>query len=71
MAERVPFNIAEEIVKKLGPLAAQEIAIWWGLKGQLSKLNSTVTRIKAVLLDAEERVQKPHHQLEDWFAKLQ
>nr|TKS15828.1 NBS-LRR resistance protein RGH2 [Populus alba] len=71
MAERVLFNIAEEIVKKLGPLATQEIALWWGVKDQLSKLMSTVTRIKGVLHDAEEQVQKPPAQLEDWLGKLQ
>nr|TKS15829.1 hypothetical protein D5086_0000029530 [Populus alba] len=71
MAERVLFNIAEEIVKKLGPLATQEIALWWGVKDQLSKLMSTVTRIKGVLQDAEEQVQKPPAQLEDWLGKLQ
>uniref|UniRef100_A0A3N7GNX5 Disease resistance N-terminal domain-containing protein n=1 Tax=Populus trichocarpa TaxID=3694 RepID=A0A3N7GNX5_POPTR len=71
MAERVLFNIAEEIVKKLGPLATQEIALWWGVKDQLSKLKSTVTRIKGVLHDAEEQVQKPPAQLEDWLGKLQ
>ncbi|KAI9393708.1 hypothetical protein POPTR_006G273900v4 [Populus trichocarpa] len=71
MAELVLFNIAEEIVKKLGPLATQEIALWWGVKDQLSKLMSTVTRIKGVLHDAEEQVQKPPAQLEDWLGKLQ
>jgi hypothetical protein len=71
MAERVLFNITEEIVKKLGPLATQEIALWWGVKDQLSKLKSTVTRIKGVLHDAEEQVQKPPAQLEDWLGKLQ
>ncbi|XP_011031366.1 PREDICTED: LOW QUALITY PROTEIN: putative disease resistance protein RGA3 [Populus euphratica] len=71
MAERVLFNIAEEIVKKLGPLATQEIALWWGVKDQLSKLKSTVTRIRGVLHDAEEQVQKPPAQLEDWLGKLQ
>ncbi|KAJ6925044.1 hypothetical protein NC652_018095 [Populus alba x Populus x berolinensis] len=71
MAEHVLFNIAEEIVKKLGPLATQEIALWWGVKDQLSKLKSTVTRIKGVLQDAEEQVQKPPAQLEDWLGKLQ
>nr|TKR90114.1 putative disease resistance protein RGA3 [Populus alba] len=71
MAESILFNIAEEIVKKLGPLATQEIALWWGVKDQLSKLKSTVARIKGVLHDAEEQVQKPAAQLEDWLGKLQ
>ncbi|KAJ6743837.1 hypothetical protein OIU85_017739 [Salix viminalis] len=71
MAESVLFNIAEEIVLKLGLLAAQEIALWWDVKYQLRKLMSIVTRIKGVLHDAEEKVQKAPAQLEDWLGKLQ
>nr|AXY97717.1 NB-ARC domain-containing disease resistance protein [Populus tomentosa] len=72
MAEGVLFNIAEEIIKTLGSLAAQEVALWWGLKDQLRKLNGTVTRIKAVVQDAEEQAQKQkqNHQIEDWLEKL-
>ncbi|XP_061966486.1 putative disease resistance protein RGA4 [Populus nigra] len=70
MAEGVLFNIAEEIIKTLGSLTAQEIALWWGIKDQLWKLNDTVTRIKAVIQDAEEQAQKQNHQIEDWLMKL-
>ncbi|KAB5553422.1 hypothetical protein DKX38_010733 [Salix brachista] len=54
MAEVVLFHITEEIINKLGSLTAQEVALWWGLKDQLPKLNETVTRIKAVIQDAED-----------------
>ncbi|KAJ6925009.1 hypothetical protein NC652_018079 [Populus alba x Populus x berolinensis] len=70
MAEGVLFNIAEEIIKTLGSLTAQEVALWWGLKDQLRKLNDTVTSIKAVIQDAEEQAQKQNHQIEDWLMKL-
>nr|TKS01916.1 putative disease resistance protein RGA1 [Populus alba] len=70
MAEGVLFNIAEEIIKTLGSLAAQEVALWWGLKDQLRKLNGTVTSIKAVIQDAEEQAQKQNHQIEVWLKKL-
>nr|TKS05895.1 hypothetical protein D5086_0000128550 [Populus alba] len=71
MAEGVLFNIAEEIIKTLGSLTAQEVALWWGLKDQLRKLNDTVTRIKAVIQDAEEQAQKQNHQIEViWLMKL-
>ncbi|KAG6772937.1 hypothetical protein POTOM_024367 [Populus tomentosa] len=70
MAEGVLFNIAEEIIKTLGSLIAQEVALWWGLKDQLRKLNDTVTSIKAVIQDAEERAQKQNHQIEVWLKKL-
>uniref|UniRef100_A0A3N7GNW0 NBS type disease resistance protein n=2 Tax=Populus trichocarpa TaxID=3694 RepID=A0A3N7GNW0_POPTR len=70
MAEGVLFNIAEEIIKTLGSLTAREVALWWGLKDQLRKLNDTVTSIKAVIQDAEEQAQKQNHQIEDWLMKL-
>jgi hypothetical protein len=70
MAEGVLFNIAEEIIKTLGSLTAQEVALWWGIKDQLWKLNDTVTRVKAVIQDAEEQAQKQNHQIEDWLEKL-
>uniref|UniRef100_A0A6M2EX53 Uncharacterized protein n=1 Tax=Populus davidiana TaxID=266767 RepID=A0A6M2EX53_9ROSI len=70
MAEGVLFNIAEEIIKTLGSLTAQEVALWWGLKDQLRKLNDTVTRIKAMIQDAEEQAQQHNHQIEDWLMKV-
>ncbi|KAH8504019.1 hypothetical protein Peur_046398 [Populus x canadensis] len=70
MAEGVVFNIAEEIIKTLGSLTAQEVALWWELKDQVRKLNDTVTRIKAVIQDAEEQAQKQNHQIEVWLKKL-
>nr|TKS04706.1 NBS-LRR resistance protein RGH2 [Populus alba] len=70
MAEGVLFSIAEEIINTLGSLTAQEVALWWGLKDQLRKLNDTVTSIKAVIQDAEEQAQKKNHQIEDWLMKL-
>ncbi|KAJ6383137.1 hypothetical protein OIU77_031547 [Salix suchowensis] len=72
MAEVVLFHITEEILNKLGSLSAQEVALWWGLKDQLRKLNDTVTRIKAVIQDAEVKAQnkRQNHQIEDWLKKL-
>jgi ABC-type glutathione transport system ATPase component len=69
MAECVLFSFAEEIIKKLGTLDAQEVALWWGLKDQLRKLNVTVTKIKSMIPDAEAR--KQEHQIKDWLKKLQ
>nr|TKS05896.1 hypothetical protein D5086_0000128560 [Populus alba] len=42
------------------------------IKDQLWKLKGTVTRIKAVIQDAEEQAQKQkqNHQIEDWLKKL-
>ncbi|XP_061963292.1 putative disease resistance protein RGA3 [Populus nigra] len=69
MAEGVLFSNAEEIIKKLGTLAAEDVALWWGLKDQLRKLTDTVTKIKAMVPDAEAR--KQNHEIEEWLKKLQ
>lgn len=67
----VLFHVTEEIINKLGSLTTQEVALWWGLKDQLRKLNDTVTRIKAVIQDAEVKAQnKQNQQIEDWLKKL-
>ncbi|CAK7354174.1 unnamed protein product [Dovyalis caffra] len=41
MAEGVLFNVAEEIIKKVGSLAAQEVALRFGVNDQLRKLEGT------------------------------
>ncbi|KAF9681326.1 hypothetical protein SADUNF_Sadunf06G0214400 [Salix dunnii] len=56
MVEGVFFGIAQEIIKKLGSLASQEVALWWGLKDQLLKLNDIVTRITAMIQEVEEKL---------------
>ena len=69
MAEAVLFGIAQEIITKLGSQAIQEIGQWWGFKDELDKLNTTVSSIKAVLLDAEERSMESH-QVKLWLGML-
>ncbi|KAE8721165.1 hypothetical protein F3Y22_tig00016637pilonHSYRG00048 [Hibiscus syriacus] len=55
MAESFVFNVAENVISKLCDLASQEIILAWGIRADLEKLESTLTTIKAVLLDAEEK----------------
>ena len=69
MAEGVIFNIAEGIIKSLGSLALQEIGLLCGFKDEIQKLKDTVSTIKAVLLDAEEK-QAHNHAVKDWLQKL-
>ncbi|XP_060673586.1 disease resistance protein RGA2-like isoform X2 [Ziziphus jujuba] len=70
MAENILFNIAEAIVGKLGSFALEEIGLLWGVKNDLQKLNRTMSTIKDVLLDAEEK-QTHNHQVRGWLTKLQ
>ncbi|CAL1386404.1 unnamed protein product [Linum trigynum] len=63
------FAVAEAILKKLAPLAAEQAGLLWSLKRDFLKLKSTVSSIRAVLLDAEEQ-SGLNHQVRDWLDKL-
>eukprot|EP00257_Ricinus_communis_P027202 XP_025014616.1 putative disease resistance protein RGA3 [Ricinus communis] len=69
MAESILFDIAGEIILQLGSRAIQEIGLWWGVNDEIEKLKGTVSRIQAVLLDAEEK-QAWNNQVKDWLGKL-
>ncbi|CAL1386413.1 unnamed protein product [Linum trigynum] len=63
------FAAAETILKKLAPLAAEQAGLLWSLKSDFLKLKSTVSSIRAVLLDAEKQSGE-NYQVQDWLDKL-
>ncbi|CAI0441338.1 unnamed protein product [Linum tenue] len=63
------FAVAEAILKKLAPLAAEQAGLLWSLKSDFLKLKSTVSSIKAVLLDAEEQ-SGLNHKIRLWLDNL-
>ncbi|KAJ9676903.1 hypothetical protein PVL29_022084 [Vitis rotundifolia] len=69
MAESFAFAIADRVLGKLGSALIQEVGLAWGVKTELEELNDTLSTIRAVLLDAEEK-QATSHQLRDWLGKL-
>ncbi|XWS59064.1 hypothetical protein CRYUN_Cryun08bG0090100 [Craigia yunnanensis] len=69
MAETILSEVAASLVVKLGSLAVKEIRLSWGLVDEVKKLEATMSTIKAVLLDAEER-QGKNHELQNWLWKL-
>ncbi|CBI23413.3 unnamed protein product, partial [Vitis vinifera] len=69
MAESFLFSIADNVVGKIGSITLHEIGLAWGVKTELTKLEATLTTIKSVLLDAEEKQWKDQ-QLRDWLGKL-
>ncbi|MBA0742852.1 hypothetical protein Gogos_015867, partial [Gossypium gossypioides] len=69
MAEAIAFDIAAELIIKLSSRVLSQIGLWWNLKDDLDDLKSTVSSIKAVLLDAEER-SVTSHLVKDWLEKL-
>ncbi|KAG8479814.1 hypothetical protein CXB51_029315 [Gossypium anomalum] len=66
------FKAGIQIVFLLCPLSSRvlsQIGLWLNLKDDLDDLKSTVSSIKAVLLDAEER-SVTSHLVNDWLEKL-
>ncbi|XP_043814459.1 putative disease resistance protein RGA3 [Manihot esculenta] len=70
MADGVLSNVVGDIITKLGSRALHEIGLWWGVKGELKKLEATVSSIRNVLLDAEEQ-QKLNRQVKGWLERLE
>ncbi|KAA8518084.1 hypothetical protein F0562_015558 [Nyssa sinensis] len=70
MANTFLFGIVREITQKLASLAADEVALAWGLGEELRRLEDTATTIEAVLLDAEEQ-QVRSRAVREWLRRLQ
>ncbi|XP_050242527.1 putative disease resistance protein RGA3 [Quercus robur] len=68
MAE-VAYGIAGKVLEQLGSRTFQEISSAWGVRSDLKKLEHTVSAIKAVLCDAEER-QASDQSLRTWLGEL-
>lgn len=54
---------------KVASIAVYEISLAWNVKTELRKLESILSTIKAVLLDANEQ-QVKNHEVSDWLEKL-
>ncbi|KAG4165922.1 hypothetical protein ERO13_A13G100700v2 [Gossypium hirsutum] len=55
MAESFLFNIAERVLEKIAHLSVEEARLAFNFESHLRKLKETLSRIKAVLLDAERQ----------------
>ncbi|CAI0457599.1 unnamed protein product [Linum tenue] len=65
MAEATLFSIADAILNQLGSEILQEAALLWGIGDDVQKLTRTLSTIRALLLDAEEKSYSPgNHQLQ-------
>ncbi|XP_044466545.1 disease resistance protein RGA2-like [Mangifera indica] len=69
LAEKILYDTATEILKKIGSLIGGEVLWLWDLKSDLRRLEGTMSTLKAVLLEAETK-QTQDHQLRDWLGKL-
>jgi hypothetical protein len=71
MAEQLLLGPAQQIIETLGSLVANEIALLWRLEDELQSLTDTVSKIQAVLLNAEEKIAAGNHQVRDWLGRLE
>ncbi|XP_062173321.1 putative disease resistance protein RGA4 [Alnus glutinosa] len=71
MAEQLLLVPAEQIIETLGSLAANKIALLWGLKDELQSLTDTVSTIKDLLLDAEEKNAAGDPAVRRWLGRLE
>ena len=55
MAEFVLSVVAKGLMGKVMSLASEHVSIAWGFKEELGKLGESLTKIQAVLHDAEKR----------------
>ncbi|WVZ07591.1 hypothetical protein V8G54_020937 [Vigna mungo] len=69
MAESFLFSIAESLIAKLASHAFQEASRVVGLYDHLRDLTKTLSLVKAVLLDAQQK-QDHNHQLREWLTQL-
>ncbi|KAJ0017676.1 hypothetical protein Pint_11527 [Pistacia integerrima] len=69
MAETIVSVVAEELLGKLFSLASNEIGLAWGVQKDAQELFDTLTTIKAVLLDAEDK-QIHNEKLKVWLGML-
>jgi len=71
MAEQLLLVPAQQIIETLGSLAANEIALLWGLEHELQSLTDTVSTIKDLLLDAEEKNAAGDPAVRRWLGRLE
>ncbi|XP_044508454.1 disease resistance protein RGA2-like [Mangifera indica] len=69
MAETIVSVIAGELLSKVMSLTSNEVSLGWGVKNDVQELVGTLTTIKIVLLDAEEK-QTQNEKLRVWLEKL-
>ena len=70
MAETLIYGLVQTIIENLGSQILQEIGKISDVKNELEKLRKTVSRIQAVLKDAEEQ-QSCSHQVRDLIHMLE
>ncbi|XP_059451681.1 putative disease resistance protein RGA3 [Corylus avellana] len=71
MAEPLLSFVAEQIIKTFGSLAVKQIGLLGGVKDELQSLTDTVSTIKDVLLDAEDKQAAGDRAVKRWLGRLE
>ncbi|GAU30085.1 hypothetical protein TSUD_332540 [Trifolium subterraneum] len=69
MAEKFVFDIAESLLKKLTSYAYQEVSRAYGVYEDLRQFKDTLTIVRCLLLDAEEK-KSQQHMLHEWLRQI-
>ena len=69
MAEQIPFSVVENVLSSLGSAVVQKLGSMYGVRNELEKLEETLGTLNAVLLDAEDQLEKSHA-VTDWVKRL-
>jgi len=69
MAESLLFGVAESFIGKLASAAVKEASLALGVNDDLQEIKNTVSLVKAVLLDAEQK-QWQNHELREWLKQI-
>ncbi|MCI29714.1 disease resistance protein, partial [Trifolium medium] len=70
MAESFVFEIANSLLVKLASAAYKEASRANGVYEDLQRFNATLSIVRGVLLDAEEK-RKQQHALSEWLKQIQ
>ncbi|KAF7147262.1 hypothetical protein RHSIM_Rhsim03G0042800 [Rhododendron simsii] len=69
MAEAILTGAAANVLSSLGSYAIQHIGLPSDVKGELRKMETNISTIKSVLLDAQEQ-QMSNHAVKEWLERL-
>ena len=69
MVEQIPFSIVENVLGSLGSSVVQKLGSMYGVRNELEKMEETLGTLNAVLLDAEDQLEKSHA-VKDWVKRL-
>ncbi|OMO69152.1 hypothetical protein COLO4_29222 [Corchorus olitorius] len=69
MADALLSAVLNTVLRQIAALCLEEFKLNWGLKTELERLQSTLTTIQAVLIDAEKKQWKSEA-IKDWLRKL-